>query len=103
MSQLRKSPLERVRSGSGDLDRYDLAEKSRRAVEMHDPEVRRAAGDAAFAVDRLDEHLVSRADERLVAAALPLLLVAVQHVQPALLLGFGDVVREADRRGARPR
>src|SRR4029453_16797642 len=98
MSQLRKSSLERVRSGSGDLDDYGLAEKSSSTVEMHDPEVRCAARDSAFAVDRFDEHLVARADERLVAAALPLLLMAGQHRQSGLLFGFGHVLHEAHRR-----
>src|SRR6185436_16919946 len=47
--------------------------------------------------------LVARAHERLETPALPLLLVAVQHVQAALLLGLRNVVGEPDRRGAGPR
>ena len=72
------------------------------AVEVDDPEVRGASGDAAVAVDASRRGPRSRRPTRAsFAAALPLLLVLVQHLEPPALLVVRHVVGEEQR--GRPR
>ena len=84
-----------------------LPDERVRAVEVDDPEVRRAAGDPPLPVDRLDEDLLRRAHAGRVAPPLPTAAGARSgRLEAAPLLVLGDVVRQAERpwcRGAASR
>ena len=104
MSQLRNPALERVGSGRGDLDRNDLPDERLRAVQVDDPEVRRAAGHASPAVDRLDQDLVRLPDERARSGGAAIAAGARSaRGSRRFFSASGDVVRQAQRRRAGPR
>src|SRR5262245_23944634 len=93
---LAQPAAEGVRTGPDDLDVHELSDELGAAVQVDDPELRRASGNTALAGDGVDEDRLPASHEPRVPLGLEALLPSVQDVQPAALLLVRHVVLQPE-------